>query len=144
MTGVITETRSPSGAPSPRRGGSYRGCTEPPGAPGRGAAGELADGSPARRRKAFYIGNLATGAAGRISPLRPVWDSEIHPARGHCMTLREGIRPTRPPIATRVALFGGLLHPHAALEGPSITSPGAQSGRETTSRRKTWPSRPRR
>jgi hypothetical protein len=39
------------------------------------------------------------------------------------MTLREGIRPTRPPIATRVALFGGLLHPHAALEGPSITSP---------------------
>ena len=90
----------------------------PPGAPGRGAAGELADCSPARRRNAFYIGNLATGAAGRISPLRPVWDSEIHPAGDHCMTVRERIRPTRPLLRPESPSLGGFYTRMRPSKGP--------------------------
>jgi len=42
--------------------------------------------------------------------------------------------PDASPVATRVGLFEGLLHPHAGVEGTSTSPPGARAGREATPR----------
>lgn len=77
--------------------GGAIGVYEASGNPGKERRRRARQGRAATNRKAFYIGNLAIGVTGQTSPLKPVSGSEIPLEGGHCMKLREGIPPTRPP-----------------------------------------------
>lgn len=71
MTKVIAEDRGPAARRVPVEGVAI-GVYGASGPPRWGRRRRARSSSPARRRKAFYIGNLAMGVAGRISPLKPV------------------------------------------------------------------------